>query len=114
MASGPKDPIAWLEAGEIREFNGWREAHPLATVDLPRSDLNHVDLRAANLSDADLREANLEGSDLRGATLTGAHLAGAKIKGARLAGVRYEYATMSRAQLDLIEEQNRLTVTLID
>jgi uncharacterized protein YjbI with pentapeptide repeats len=106
--------LASLEAGKIREFNGWRQAFPHAAINLSETNFKDADLRGANLAGADLRWANLEGADLREATLAGANLKEANTRGAKLTGVSYAYATMSRAQLDSIEEQNRTTVYLID
>ena len=103
-----------LQSGQIDEFNTWRETFPYTAVKLANVDLRESDLRRANLAHADLRSANLEGANLSEATLMGADLSDANLRGAKLDGVSYAYATMSRAQLDMIEEQNRATVRLLD
>lgn len=112
--TGRQVSLACLEAGKVREFNEWREAHPHATIDLSRAILKDADLRGVNLRDANLRGADLEGADLREANLTGANLKEANTKGAKLTGASYAFAAMTRAQLHSIEEQNRTTVHLID
>jgi len=102
-----------LESGQIDEFNSWRKTFPYNGVKLANADLREADLRKANLAHADLRSANLEGADLSEATLMGADLSDANLHGAKLDGVSYAFATLSRAQLDMIEEQNRATVRLL-
>src|SRR6266498_3205325 len=113
----------------LKEWNEWREAHPVVGPNLIGTDLSGADLieadlsganlfgaklsgaklsRAnfigaylyeANLSEANLSEANLSEANLRGANLSGADLSGKDLSGADLRGADLRGADLSGADL---------------
>src|SRR6266511_4248140 len=83
----------------LKEWNEWREAHPVVGPNLIGTDLSGADLRGADLSGADLSGADLIGADLIEANLSGANLIGANLSGADLSGANLIGANLSRANL---------------
>src|SRR6266540_915912 len=83
----------------LKEWNEWREAHPVVGPNLIGTDLSGADLRGADLSGADLSGADLIGADLSGANLSGANLFGAKLSGAKLTGKVLREANLREANL---------------
>src|SRR6266511_2257475 len=83
----------------LKEWNEWREAHPVVGPNLIGTDLSGADLRGADLSGADLSGADLSGADLSGANLSGANLSGADLSGADLSGADLRGADLRGADL---------------
>src|SRR6266540_3913322 len=83
----------------LKEWNEWREAHPVVGPNLIGTDLSGADLRGADLSGADLSGADLSGADLIEANLSGANLSGADLRGADLRGADLSGADLRGADL---------------
>src|SRR6266540_1581462 len=83
----------------LKEWNEWREAHPVVGPNLIGTDLSGADLRGADLSAADLSGADLIGADLIEANLSGANLIGANLSGADLSGANLIGANLFGAKL---------------
>lgn len=71
-------------AGEVSEWNEWREMCPDQPILLEGANLEEADLWLANLENADVSSANMEGARLRYASLKHASLAETRLAGACL------------------------------
>lgn len=92
------------EAGDITEWNEWRESNEDATIQLDGAYLNDAnlqgaDLRDANLQNADLWGVNLQGADLQDANLQNVYLEGANLRGAKLKGADLQGSFLRSADL---------------
>src|SRR6266545_2438686 len=83
----------------LKEWNEWREAHPVVGPNLIGTDLSGADLRGADLSGADLSGADLIGADLFAANRSGAKLSRANFTGAYLYEANLSEANLSEANL---------------
>src|SRR6266511_1213200 len=83
----------------LKEWNEWREAHPVVGPNLIGTDLSGADLRGADLSGADLSGADLIGANLIEAKLSGANLTGKVLREANLREANLRRANLSGADL---------------
>ncbi len=80
-------------------WNGWREEHPDARIDLELADLSGMNLEGVNFTDAVLNGANLSCACLKRAQMVRATLIGANLANADLEHANLTNADLFRANL---------------
>lgn len=83
----------------VASWNGWREEHPDAKIDLESSDLSGMDLDGVNFNYAVLSGANLSSTSMKHTQMIHATLNGANLTNAELAHANLTHASLIGANL---------------
>jgi len=93
---------SFINKGDIRGWNSWREENPAEKIDLSGADLRDTDLRDINLSDANLENSDFAGvllcaANVRNANLYKANLCRADIRNADFSGCNLKEGNIYKA-----------------